>query len=191
MLKKERQVLSKTESQLKEQVMGNQKIQETLESFANRKSEFLKYSEDQVVQELQQEIDMLEEKITSEKELFEHEVIAMNKAYQDKLIELKEKEAVKDFEIGKMKKELQLLQNEYKEFKENRESMQVQQTKEIESLRKFVNVRQTEGMAQRQKMGENLKKMKEVIQEKEDQVKEIKNDHINKYLKIINTKVKN
>ena len=30
----------------------------------------------------------------------------MNKSYHDKLIEVKEKEAAKDFEIGKIKKEL-------------------------------------------------------------------------------------
>jgi hypothetical protein len=40
-------------------------------------------------------------------------------------------------------------------------------------------------MTQKQRMGEHLRKMKEVIQEKEDEVKEIKNDSINKYLKMV------
>ena len=44
-------------------------------------------------------------------------------------------------------------------------------------------------MMARQKMGEQVKKMKEIIHEKDMEVKEIKNDKIHKYLKIINTKV--
>jgi len=43
-------------------------------------------------------------------------------------------------------------------------------------------------MAQRQKVGEQLKKMKEVIQEKEVEVNHMKQENINKYLKIMSAK---
>ena len=40
----------------------------------------------------------------------------MNRSFESKIIELKEKEAAKDFEINKIKKESELLNNEYHNY---------------------------------------------------------------------------
>lgn len=52
----------------------------------------IKLAEEKVVQDLQAQIDVLEEKQLCEKAIVDQEIVAMNKAYQDKLISLKEKE---------------------------------------------------------------------------------------------------
>ena len=60
----------------------------------------------------------------------------MNKSYHDKLIEVKEKEAAKDFEIGKIKKELQLLQEEYSRYMEQTNGVIVNLNKQLERINK-------------------------------------------------------
>ena len=65
----------------------------------------------------------------------------MNKAYQEKLIDLKEKEAVKEFETCKIKKEIQILGNEYSEYRIQKEAMVQSLKGEIEGLRKLSNAR--------------------------------------------------
>lgn len=65
----------------------------------------------------------------------------MNRAYAEKLINLKESEAVKDFEIGKLKKELQFLEQEYDDYKSVKEHNFGIVNKELDRLRKFMNDR--------------------------------------------------
>jgi len=66
----------------------------------------------------------------------------MNINCESKIIELKEKEASKDFFINKLTKEMELLQSEYKVYVTRNDSTVMNLNKEIERLRKFLNDRQ-------------------------------------------------
>lgn len=75
----------------------------------SKRSETLSYQEEEVIAELQDFIKLLEETLNKEKTLNEKEIIEMNKAYSDKLINLRESEALKEFELQKLKKEFLIL----------------------------------------------------------------------------------
>lgn len=47
----------------------------------------------------------------------EQELLQISQNFEHKLLELKEREAVKDFELNKLTKELELLRLEYMQYK--------------------------------------------------------------------------
>ena len=154
-----------------------------MELHMRTKTEFLELSESEMVRDLQAQIDTLIEALAAEKQISEQEMLQMQQNFKHKIIEVREREAVREFECGKLDKELQLLQLEYQQYRLRNDQHQGSMSKEVERLRKFINDRQLEMSQQRVKVGSQLKKMKELIKDKDQEVREAKQDKYSRYLK--------
>ncbi|CDW86615.1 UNKNOWN [Stylonychia lemnae] len=186
-LKSERKELHLIQSELQQVIEDHQSIDRVAEDYRHKKQDFMMVSEEQIVVELTQQNEMLEDRLRQEKRLHEEELMQMNVNFEAKIIELKEKEASKDFFINKLTRELELVQSEYSAYTARNDQIVLGLNKEIERLRKFLNDRQQDYNYQRQKMGSQLKKMKDTIKEKDEEVNQVKNEKYQKYLKLLNT----
>ena len=111
-------------------------VDEVDKEYRERKEELSARSDRQMVSDLSQQVSFYQIKIQDDKQLFEQEIVAMNKSYHEKLMEVKEKEAAKDFEIGKIKKEQQLLQEEYNRHMDQSNGIVNNLTKQLEKYSK-------------------------------------------------------
>lgn len=68
---------------------------------------------EQLVAELNRQVDSLDALLIQERELTQQEITIACKAYEDKFIVLKEKEAVKEFELIALERESQKQENEF------------------------------------------------------------------------------
>ena len=154
-----------------------------LDDYGRRKSEFLVLSEEAAVKDLLRELETTTEQAAEEKKIAEAELFQVTAAFESKLLQIQEREAAKDFELSKLQKELELARAEAKAWLERNQLFQQAQQKEIERLRKFINDRQTEISTQRAKVGNQLKRMKEIIKEKDQEVRDVKSDKFTRYLR--------
>eukprot|EP00347_Sterkiella_histriomuscorum_P000932 403373973 len=186
LLQQERRDIKLVSDQLKETFLKVQSADNTLQNFTQQKQDFLLLNESEAIQDLQLQNNFLQEKLSELARLHQDELIQMTLNFETKIMELKEKEAAKDFIINKQKKELDLVQSEYSIYVTRNDQNIHNMKKEVDRLRKFLNDRQQDIQSERQKVGSQIKKMKDAIKEKDVEFSQIKNDKYTRYLKLLN-----
>ncbi len=73
------------------------------------KAEFLQLSESEMIKDLHSQIETLIEAMSEEKKISEQEMLQIQSNFEQKIIEVREREAVREFECGKLDKELQIV----------------------------------------------------------------------------------